>query len=148
MNTAANIFRDVALKSDAYIDLFIGTLGIYFVAAVAGYSGEKLIYFLIDCVISITVICAISWLLIRKLIYNMISSVDDRQQDASKTKELILRFPFVIGLISVTKMIIVVTIIALSMMIQFDLPLVDTVPMFLVIPMAFFIDFKYHVFQY
>ena len=142
MDISRRLFRAIALISDVYIDVFIGALGIYFVVVVSNYSGEKLTYFVIDCIITIAVVSVASWVLIWKMLQNIISDVENPGTDASKTKERILQFPFNIGVLSVIKMILIVCFISLLMIFQFDMTLLDITPMLLVIPMVLLADFN------
>jgi X-X-X-Leu-X-X-Gly heptad repeat protein len=142
MDISKKLFRAIALMSDLYIDLFIGALGIYFVVVVGNFSGEKLTYFVVDCIITIAVVSCASWIVIWKMLNNILSDVENPNIDVSKTKERILQFPLNVGLISVIKMILIVSLITLSMAIQFDITSSEVTTMMLVIPMVFFADFN------
>jgi X-X-X-Leu-X-X-Gly heptad repeat protein len=147
MNITMKIFKEVGVKIDLYKGIFLAALALYFIAVVGNYAGEKLTYLVTDCVLSIIVISCVSMILIWRRVSKIISDVENQQQDASKTKEDILRFPFFITVLGILKTWGVLVSIVFLLMIQIDLTMTNIIQLLLIIPITFFIDFNMSFFN-
>lgn len=142
MTTSNKFFMAIGVKTCLYLGAVLGTLGIYFIVTAGDYTGEKLIYVLIDAVISVTVCLSIALVFIRKMIQRILSDVEDQSQDASNTKEQILKFPFIVAAVFLTATTILVGLAIFVLNIQLNLTIINIVPWLMIFPMFFVMIFN------
>ncbi|MBN1495779.1 MAG: methyl-accepting chemotaxis protein [Spirochaetes bacterium] len=146
MITMQSLFRSIAVKSVAYLVLFLVPLGFYFIAVVGGYSGDILIYFAVDTLVSAAIFFTINMLVVRRKLGNILSAVTSQGGDPSKTKELILQFPFTYANISMVTCFAIIAFIIVVLLIQ-GATSTNIIPLILIIPATFFIVFNISFFN-